>query len=142
MLVRLHGKFADLFRIPTRSVAYQGLDYFKGQLLLESRRNMSRMSVDVVDEDEQSLSHFIFNSPRKAEPLIKAIGKRAMELLSQDKASGTLILDESGNPKRGTESVGVARQYCGALGKVDNCQSGVFLAYRTFTEAILIDRRL
>ena len=65
-----------------------------------------------------------------------------MELLSQDRVSGALILDESGIPKQGTESVGVARQYCGALGKVDNCQVGVFLAYSTSTEAILFDRRL
>jgi len=142
MLVRLHGEFADFFRTSTRTVAPQGLDYLKGQLLLESRRNMSRMSVEVVNEDEQSLSHFISNSPWEDEPLIDAVGKRAVELLSQDEVSGALILDESGIPKQGTESVGVARQYCGALGKVDNCQVGVFLAYSTPTKAILIDRRL
>src|SRR4030042_1043331 len=82
-----------------RNVAPQGLDYLKGQLLLESRRNMSRMSVEIVDEDEQSLSHFISNSPWEDEPLIEAIGKRAVELLSQDEVSGALILDESGIPK-------------------------------------------
>lgn len=65
-----------------------------------------------------------------------------MELLSQDDVSGALILDESGIPKQGIESVGVAHQYCRALGKVDNCQVGVFLAYSTSTEAIFIDRRL
>jgi SRSO17 transposase len=53
-----------------------------------------------------------------------------------------LILDESGIPKQGQASVGVARQYCGALGKVDTCQVGVFLAYSTRSEATLIDRRL
>jgi len=100
------------------------------------------MSVEVADEDEQSLSHFVSNSPWEDEPLIEAIGKRAVELLSQDEVSGALILDESGIPKQGIESVGVARQYCGALGKVDNCQVGVFLAYSTPTEAILVDRRL
>ena len=67
-LVKLHGKFADFFRTSTRSAAPQGLDYLKGQLLLESRRNMSRMSVEVVNEDEQSLSHFISNSPWEDEP--------------------------------------------------------------------------
>lgn len=141
-VVEFHGEFGDFFRTSTRNVAPQGLDYLKGQLLLESRRNMSRMSVEVVDGDEQSLSHFISNSPWEDEPLIEAIGKRAVELLSQGGVSGALILDESGIPKQGTESVGVARQYCGALGKVDNCQVGVFLAYSTSTEAILIDRRL
>jgi len=100
------------------------------------------MSAEVGNEDEQSLSHFISNSPWKDEPLIEAIGRRAVELLCQVEVSGALILDESGIPKQGTESVGVARQYCGALGKVDNCQVGVFLAYSTPTEATLIDRRL
>ena len=42
---------------------------------------------------------------------------------------GVVIFDESGFPKKGRESVGVARQYCGTLGKVENCQVGVFAAY-------------
>lgn len=141
-VVEFHGEFANFFCTSTRSVAPHALDYLKGQLLLESRRNMNRMSVEVINKDEQSLSHFISNSPWQDEPLIEAIGKRGVELLCQDGVSGALILDESGIPKQGTESVGVARQYCGALGKVDNCQVGVFLAYSTPTEATLIDRRL
>ena len=68
MLVKLHGEFTDFFCTATRSVAPHALDYLKGQLLLESRRNMSRMSVEVVNEDEQSLSHFISNSPWEDEP--------------------------------------------------------------------------
>src|SRR5215831_936949 len=42
---------------------------------------------------------------------------------------GIVIVDESGFPKKGKDSVGVARQYCGTLGKVENCQVGVFAAY-------------
>ena len=42
---------------------------------------------------------------------------------------GVVIFDESGFPKKGRDSVGVARQYCGALGKVETCQVGVFAAY-------------
>ena len=91
ILVRLHGEFAYFFRTSTRNVAPHALDYLKGQLLLESRRNMSRMSVEVVDEDEQSLSHFISNSPWEDEPLIEAIGKRAVELLSQGGVSGAFL---------------------------------------------------
>ena len=87
------------------------------------------------------MSHFISNSLWEDEPLIEAIGKRSVGLLCQGGVSRALILDESGIPKQGTESVGVARQYCGALGKVDNCQRGVLLAYSISTEATLIDRR-
>lgn len=141
-LVEFYGKFAEFFLTSTRSVASHALDYLKGILLLEGRRNMSRMSAKVTDKNKQSLSHFISNSPWKDEPLIEAIGGNAVEFLSGEEISGGLILDESGIAKQGTESVGVGRQYCGALGKVDNCQVGVFLSYSTPTESTLIDRRL
>lgn len=141
-LVEFHSEYKVFFRTSTRSVALHALDYLKGQLLCEPRRNMSRMSVKITDKNEQALSHFVSTSPWKDEPLIEAVGKDVVDLLSRDGTSGALILDESGIPKQGNESVGVARQYCGALGKVDNCQVGVFLAYSNKTEATLIDKRL
>jgi SRSO17 transposase len=55
---------------------------------------------------------------------------------------GVLVLDPSGFPKKGTESCGVARQWCGCLGKVDNCQVGVFLAYVSGRGKALITGRL
>jgi SRSO17 transposase len=55
---------------------------------------------------------------------------------------GVVVIDPSGFPKKGTESCGVARQWCGRLGKVDNCQVGVFLAYATRAGYAPPDRRL
>jgi SRSO17 transposase len=55
---------------------------------------------------------------------------------------GVLMVDESGFRKKGQDSVGVARQYCGALGKVDNCQVGVFAAYASRQGYALVDTRL
>jgi SRSO17 transposase len=55
---------------------------------------------------------------------------------------GVLIIDETGFAKKGQDSVGVARQYCGALGKVENCQVGVFAAYASRQGYALIDKRL
>jgi SRSO17 transposase len=55
---------------------------------------------------------------------------------------GVYSVDGSDFPKKGTESVGVARQYCGRLGKVDNCQAGVFLAFSSPKGHALLDRRL
>ena len=55
---------------------------------------------------------------------------------------GVLSVDGSDFPKKGKESVGVARQYCGRLGKVDNCQVGVFLGYASPKGYALLDRRL
>jgi SRSO17 transposase len=55
---------------------------------------------------------------------------------------GILMFDETGFAKKGTASVGVARQYCGTLGKVDNCQVGVFAAYASRQGDTLVDKRL
>jgi SRSO17 transposase len=55
---------------------------------------------------------------------------------------GVMIFDESGFPKKGRDSVGVARQYCGTLGKVDNCQVGVFAAYASRHGYALVDKQL
>ena len=55
---------------------------------------------------------------------------------------GVVVIDPSGFPKKGTESCGVARQWCGRLGKVDNCQVGVFLAYAAQAGYAPLDRRL
>ena len=55
---------------------------------------------------------------------------------------GVINADETGFPKKGTKSVGVKRQYAGCLGRVDNCQVGVFLNYCTLKGHVLIDRRV
>jgi SRSO17 transposase len=57
-------------------------------------------------------------------------------------ADGVLVFDPSAHPKKGTESVGVQRQWCGRLGKIDNCQVGVYLGYVSRLEQALVDMRL
>jgi SRSO17 transposase len=57
-------------------------------------------------------------------------------------SEGVVVIDPSGFPKKGTESCGVDRQWCGRLGQVDNCQIGVFLAYATKDGYAPLDRRL
>ena len=59
-----------------------------------------------------------------------------------DDTEGMLIVDGSDFPKKGTHSVGVKRQYCGQLGKIANCQAGVFVAYASPHGTTLLDRRL
>jgi len=73
-----------------------------------------------------------------------AILARHAELVAESlgDGDGVLIVDGSDFPKKGRHSVGVARQYCGATGKVDNCQAGVFVAYAGDGGATLLDRRL
>ena len=148
-LIGFHERFSEFFRTSTRNVAPQALEYLKGQLLCGSRRNMSQMSVQVTPVcvrapartgrkvNEQALSNFVSTSPWQDAPLIEAIGTEAVSVMSvcEPWGANALILDESGIAKQGKKSVGVARQYCGALGKVDNCQVGVFLAYSTPQQA-------
>ena len=56
--------------------------------------------------------------------------------------NGVLVVDETGFLKKGTHSAGVARQYSGTAGRIENCQAGVFLAYASPLGQALIDRRL
>jgi SRSO17 transposase len=84
---------------------------------------MVEMSKTVPDCNNQSIQHFISNS-------------------LWDQEFGSLHLDESGFPKQGENSAGVNRQYCGRLGKIDNCQVGVFLGYVNDSKRVLFDKRL
>src|SRR5271166_220259 len=73
----------------------------------------------------QQFQHFISNSPWRHEPVVAQIGRDADRLLG-GKPTSCLIIDESSFAKQGDRSVGVARQWSGRLGKVDNCQVAVF----------------
>jgi SRSO17 transposase len=73
----------------------------------------------------QKFQHFISNSPWDYKPVVTQIGQDADRLLG-GKPSSSLIIDESSFAKQGNWSVGVARQWSGRLGKVDNCQVAVF----------------
>jgi SRSO17 transposase len=80
----------------------------------------------VVDSGcAQQFQHFISNSPWDHEPVVAQIGVDADRLLG-GKPTSSLLIDESSFPKQGDRSVGVARQWTGRLGKVDNCQVAVF----------------
>jgi len=89
--------------------------------------------------DNQALSHFLSNSPWPHKNLLESVRTKAIDIIG---TNGAIILDESGMKKSGDSSVGVSRQYCGNLGKVENCQVGVFLAYSKGNKRTLIDFRL
>jgi SRSO17 transposase len=75
--------------------------------------------------DDQALSHFLSNSSWIYENLSRTVRTKAVETIG---TNGIIILDESSMEKSGDSSVGVSRQYCGNLGKVENCQVGVFVS--------------
>jgi len=106
--------------------------------------NMKRKNAETIaylhDQDRQAMQKFIGQSPWNHRPLIGELARQVgVELGEPD---GVLVFDPSAFPKQGKESVGVARQWCGRLGKVDNCQVGVYLAYASRKEHALVDVRL
>jgi SRSO17 transposase len=92
------------------------------------------------DQDRQGLQRFIGSLEWDHRPLISILVQQVAAELGE--ADGILILDPSAFSKKGTESVGVQRQWNGRLAKVDNCQLGVYLAYASRREHALVDFRL
>jgi SRSO17 transposase len=93
-----------------------------------------------LEENVRSLQHFIGQSSWKAEP-VRAIHQRLV-VESLGEPDGVALIDESGMVKQGEESVGVAAQYCGSVGKVANSQVGVYLGYASRTGYSLIEGQL
>jgi SRSO17 transposase len=92
------------------------------------------------DCERQGLQKFIGQSSWEAAPLLDELTRQvALEL---GEADGVLVFDPSAFAKKGSESVGVARQWCGRLGKVENCQVGIYLGYVSRREHALVDVRL
>ncbi|MCP4652492.1 MAG: IS701 family transposase [Candidatus Omnitrophica bacterium] len=102
---------------------------------------MERMVEAVPNSDDQSLQHFISNSPWDETALLNKLASDADSILGNDEDS-CLIIDESGFKKAGQKSVGVSRQWLGRLGKVDNGQVGVFMALNRREKVTLTDTRL
>ena len=102
---------------------------------------MERMTEKVPDSDEQTLQHFISNSPWDEQAVIDQVACDADKHLGGNEDSA-LYLDETGFLKKGKKSVGVSRQWIGQLGKVDNCQIGVFAALGCKRNATLINFKL
>jgi SRSO17 transposase len=92
------------------------------------------------DQERQALQKFLGQSPWDHRPLLDELTRQVGSELGEP--DGVLVFDPSAFPKQGSESVGVARQWCGRLGKVDNCQVGVYLAYVSRREHALVDVRL
>lgn len=125
-VIALAQRYRSHFQSVTRNVASAARDYLCG-LFQAPKKNMERMEEVVPDADEQALQHFLSQSPWKAQNVMAQVAQEADVLLG-GYADSSLLLDESAFTKKGTHSVGVARQYNGRLGKVDNCQVGVFAA--------------
>jgi SRSO17 transposase len=92
------------------------------------------------DHEREPLQQFIGQSPWDHHPWLTELAAQVGQQLGSP--DGILIFDPSAFPKKGNASVGVQRQWCGRLGKIDNCQVGVYLAYVGRSEHALVDVRL
>ena len=111
--------------------------YIQGLLSDSRRKSMEAMWARLSDPGSyQALQHFISHATWDAERVWKHLRATVPE------RTGVLILDGTSFPKQGKASVGVARQYCGTLGKVANCQVAVTVALWTGVRAWLLGARL
>jgi len=135
-LSSFHERYHRFFATNTRNGIEGSRNYLFG-LIQSEKKNMERMAEVVPNTNDQSLQHFISNSTWNHVSLLEQIAKDADAILGGTENS-YLIIDESGFVKKGGKSVGVSRQWIGRLGKIDNCQVGVYASLGCGDEVALI----
>jgi SRSO17 transposase len=134
-----HAEFAPLFRRAEQR--HWALKYTEGQLLPLERKSIEPMADALVGGNVQAMQQFISLGAWDDDAVLARHQQLVAETLG-DAATGGLIVDGCDFPKQGDYSVGVARQWCGALGKVANCQASVVACYASARGFTLVDRRL
>jgi SRSO17 transposase len=113
--------------------------YLHGLLGETVRKNVEQIAL-TLDVNVRSLQHFIGQSPWSPTPLLAVHQQLVGETLGE--RDGVVLIDESGVVKQGSDSVGVAAQDCGAVGKVANSQVGVYLGYASRKGYSLVEGQL
>lgn len=141
-VVKLRGQLdtfvGDVFAsLKRRDQREKGGLYLRG-LMIEGRRKSMQPMGDRLGIDYQQLQQFVSTSPWKVEPVRRQIAKKAVEVIEPQ----AWVVDDTGFPKDGPASPGVARQYSGSLGKVGNVQIGVSVHAVTDAASCPLDWRL
>jgi SRSO17 transposase len=142
-LARVRGRLVEFSGEMFASMARKdqrrwGEVYLRGLMLDGKRKSIEPMAARLPDGDEQCLQQFVNQSPWDAVPVRCALARRMSRALSPE----AWVIDDTGFPKFGKMSVGVARQYSGALGKIGNCQIGVSINAATEDASCPLDWRL
>jgi SRSO17 transposase len=120
--------------------------YLKGLMLPGGRKSVEPMAARVHPQDvrsaHQSMHHLVADAEWSDRALLAAVAGEVLPVLLKDDAACCWIVDDTGFPKKGEHSVGVARQYCGQLGKTDNCQVAVSLSLATEAGSLPIGYQL
>ena len=121
-------------------------NYCKGLLLAGERKSVepmaARLAPDNVRRMHQSLHHVVADAAWSDEAMLECVRGYALAAMRRQEPVIGWIVDDTGFPKKGKESVGVARQYCGQLGKQDNCRVAVSLSVSTATFSVPVAYQL
>ena len=133
-----HARFADLFaRSESRE---QAKKYLRGLLAPVERKNGWQLAEMVGDATPDRTQRLLYQVSWDAEATRDRLQQFVIETFGEEEAIG--VVDEAGFLKKGEHSVGVQRQYCGAAGKVENCQVATVLSYASKAGHVFLDRRL
>ncbi len=134
-------KYMELFQPAFQRVEQtkKSRSYVEGLLGSSTRKNVEQMALD-LREKVRSLRYFVGQSPWETEPVIAIHQGLIGETFGEE--DGVALIDESSIVKQGAESVGVAAQYCGSVGKIANGQVGVYLGYASRKGYSLVEGQL
>jgi SRSO17 transposase len=121
-------------------------NYCAGLLLPGDRKSVEPMAARLAPDDvrrmHQSLHHLVADAPWDDEAMLAQVRQQVLAAMEKHSPVVAWIIDDTGFPKQGTHSAGVARQYCGQVGKSDNCQAAVSLSVSTWNSSLPIAWRL
>jgi SRSO17 transposase len=129
--------FAALLTQPAQR--RRAAEYLSGLVSDLERKNVESIAYR-LDQDRRNLQHFIGTAEWDHRPLFEELARQVGRELGED--DGVVVFDPSAFPKQGKQSVGVARQWCGRLGKTENCQVAIYMAYVSRKDRALVDTRL
>lgn len=129
------------FIVRGKDVNKHATDYLSGLLGTDRRKNLERIHGDIPESNYQAMQQFVSDSPWDEKKLMEQVGGEINGILGGHRHSA-LLIDETSFAKKGDSSVGVQRQYCGRLGKKENCQMGVFACLGRGEKAAVVDFRL
>lgn len=120
--------------------------YIKGLMLAGERKSVEPMAARVQPQNvrsaHQSMHHLVADAPWSDEAMLMAVAEPVLAKLTEAGEPVRWIVDDTGFPKKGTHSVGVARQYCGQTGKQDNCRVAVSLSMGNTRASLPVGFRL
>jgi len=133
--------FSAHFVVRGKDVGHHAADYLSGLLSTNRRKNIECINKDISQSNYQAMQQMVTDSPWDENKVMEQVAGEVNGILGGHPQSA-LLIDETSFVKKGNASVGVQRQYCGRLGKTENCQMGVFAAMGRGDKAAIVDFRL